>query len=70
MKALSETTNSAGQTVRRVQDSSGGVIELVLDTAGKVVSSKVVEPGKQFASIARTQIERERVSVPALTLFF
>ena len=44
LKVLSET-NTGGQTVRRVQDTTGAVIELVLDTAGKVVSSKVLSRG-------------------------
>ena len=39
---LGETTNAAGQTVRRVLDTSGAVIELTLDTAGKVINSRVV----------------------------
>jgi hypothetical protein len=39
---LNETTNTAGQTVRRVRDSSGAVIELTLDAAGKITNSRVV----------------------------
>lgn len=42
LRVVGETTNNAGQTVRRLQDSSGAVIEVVLDTAGKIVSSKIV----------------------------
>lgn len=42
LRVVGETTNSTGQTVRRLQDSSGGIIEVVLDSAGKIVSSKIV----------------------------
>ena len=42
LKVVGETTNNAGQTVRRLQDASGGIIEVVLDSAGKIVSSKIV----------------------------
>nr|MDQ3746683.1 hypothetical protein [Acidobacteriota bacterium] len=37
-----DTTNAAGQTVRRVLDTSGAVIELTLDAAGRVINSRVV----------------------------
>jgi hypothetical protein len=39
---LGETTNTAGQTVRRVRDTSGAVIELTLDQAGRIINSRVV----------------------------
>lgn len=42
LNVISETTNAAGQTLRRVRDTSGAVIELTLDAAGKVISSRVV----------------------------
>ena len=37
-----DTTNTAGQTARRVRDTSGAIIELTLDTAGRVLNSRVV----------------------------
>lgn len=40
---VNETTNNAGQTVRRLQDSSGGIVEVTLDTAGKIVGSRLVQ---------------------------
>ena len=43
LKVVNETTNSSGQTVRRLQDATGGIIEVTLDTAGKIVSSKIVQ---------------------------
>lgn len=43
LRVVNETTNSAGQTVRRLQDASGGIVEVTLDTAGKIVSSRVVQ---------------------------
>jgi YD repeat-containing protein len=46
LSVLSETTNAAGQTLRRVTDTSGAVIELTLDAAGKVISSRVVSQAK------------------------
>jgi hypothetical protein len=39
---VSRTVNSAGQTVRRVQESTGGLIEVVTDSAGRIVSSRRV----------------------------
>ncbi|HEX8494205.1 MAG TPA: hypothetical protein VF658_15260 [Pyrinomonadaceae bacterium] len=42
LSVLSETTNTAGQVLRRVTDTSGAVIELTLDAAGKVINSRVV----------------------------
>lgn len=43
LRVVNETTNSAGQTVRRLQDSTGGVIEVTLDQAGKIVNSRIVQ---------------------------
>lgn len=43
LRVVGETTNGAGQTVRRLQDASGGIIEVTLDAAGKIVSSRVVQ---------------------------
>ena len=37
---LSQTVNSAGQTVRRVTDRSGQLLEVVTDSANRVVSSR------------------------------
>jgi hypothetical protein len=45
LRVVNETTNNAGQTVRRLQDASGGVVEVVLDSAGKIVSSRIVSGG-------------------------
>ena len=42
LRVVGETTNGAGQTVRRLQDSSGGIVEVTLDTAGKIVNSRIV----------------------------
>jgi hypothetical protein len=42
LRVVGETTNGSGQTVRRLQDSSGGIIEVTLDTAGKIVNSRIV----------------------------
>lgn len=39
---VSRTVNSAGQTVRQVRNSSGGLLEVVTDSAGKIVSSRPV----------------------------
>lgn len=39
---LSRTVNSAGQTVRRVQDRNGRLLEVVTDAANRVVSSRTV----------------------------
>jgi hypothetical protein len=43
LRVVNETTNGAGQTVRRLQDSTGGVIEVTLDNAGKIVNSRIVQ---------------------------
>lgn len=43
LRVLGETTNGQGQTVRRLQDASGGIIEVTLDTAGKIVNSRIVQ---------------------------
>jgi len=43
LRVVNETTNNAGQTVRRLQDSTGGIVEVTLDTAGKIVSSRIVQ---------------------------
>lgn len=43
LRVIGETTNNAGQTVRRLQDASGGIIEVTLDTAGKIVNSRIVQ---------------------------
>lgn len=42
LTAVSQTVNSAGQTVRRVRDSSGQLLEIVTDAAGRIVSSRRV----------------------------
>ena len=42
LRELSRTVNSAGQTVRRVQDGSGRLLEVVTDSAGRIVSSRAV----------------------------
>ncbi|HLM03183.1 MAG TPA: hypothetical protein VK400_19175 [Pyrinomonadaceae bacterium] len=34
--------HKSGQTVRRLQDASGGVVEVVSDSAGRIVSSRIV----------------------------
>ena len=39
---VSRTVNGAGQTVRRVTDSSGRLFEVVTDTANRIVSSRQV----------------------------
>jgi hypothetical protein len=39
---LSQTTNTAGQTVEQVKDTSGAVVEVTLDSAGKIVGAQVV----------------------------
>ena len=44
---VSQTVNSAGQTVRRVTDRSGQLLEVVTDTANRVVSSRRVGTGQQ-----------------------
>jgi methyl-accepting chemotaxis protein len=43
LRVVNETTNNAGQTVRRLQDSTGGIIEVTLDSAGKIVNSRIVQ---------------------------
>jgi hypothetical protein len=40
---LSQTVNSAGQTVRRVTDRSGQLLEVVTDSANRVVSSRRIQ---------------------------
>jgi hypothetical protein len=42
LRVVGETTNNAGQTVRRLQDASGGIVEVTLDSAGKIVNSRIV----------------------------
>jgi hypothetical protein len=42
LRVVNETTNSQGQTVRRLQDASGGIVEVTLDTAGKIVNSRII----------------------------
>jgi hypothetical protein len=37
---VSQTVNSAGQTVRRVRDASGNLLEVVTDTAGRITSTR------------------------------
>lgn len=39
LSTVSETVNSAGQTVRRLRARDGGVYEVVTDTAGKILRS-------------------------------
>ena len=39
---VSQTVNSAGQTVRRVRDTSGRLLEVVTDAANRIVSSRPV----------------------------
>lgn len=43
LRVINETTNNAGQTVRRLQDASGGIVEVTLDSAGKIVNSRIVQ---------------------------
>jgi hypothetical protein len=40
LTAVSQTVNSAGQTVRRVRDSRGRLLEVVTDSANRIVSSR------------------------------
>lgn len=35
-------TNNGNQTVRRLQDASGGIVEVTLDSTGRIVNSKIV----------------------------
>lgn len=42
LSLVSETVNSAGQTVRRVRASDGKLYEVVTDAAGKILSSRVL----------------------------
>ncbi|HEX6375233.1 MAG TPA: hypothetical protein VFZ91_05890 [Allosphingosinicella sp.] len=42
LTAVSQTVNSAGQTVRTVRDRSGQLLEVVTDSAGRIVSSRRV----------------------------
>ena len=39
---VSQTVNSAGQTVRRVRDRSGRLLEVVTDAANRIISSRTV----------------------------
>ncbi|PWG03144.1 thioesterase [Sphingosinicella humi] len=39
---VSRTVNGAGETVRQVRDSSGGLLEVVTDSAGRILSSRPV----------------------------
>ncbi|HXG84113.1 MAG TPA: hypothetical protein VNI84_08810 [Pyrinomonadaceae bacterium] len=43
LRVVGETTNNAGQTVRRLQDATGGIVEVTLDSAGKIVNSRIVQ---------------------------
>jgi hypothetical protein len=43
LSIIGETTNAAGQTVRRLRDASGSIIEVTLDSAGRIVNSRVVQ---------------------------
>lgn len=47
LRVVSETTNNVGQTIRRLQDSTGGIIEVTLDSAGKIVNSRIVQGATQ-----------------------
>jgi hypothetical protein len=40
---ISNTTNAAGQAVKRVRDATGAVIEYTLDNAGKLLNSRIVQ---------------------------
>jgi hypothetical protein len=40
---ISNTTNAAGQVVKRVRDATGAVIEYTLDAAGKLLNSRIVQ---------------------------
>jgi hypothetical protein len=42
LTAVSQTVNSAGQTVRQVRDGSGHLIEVVTDSANRIVSSRPI----------------------------
>jgi len=42
LRVVNETTNAQGQTVRRLQDASGGIVEVTVDTAGKILSSRII----------------------------
>jgi hypothetical protein len=42
LSAVSQTVNSAGQTVRTVRDRAGQLLEVVTDSAGRIVSSRRV----------------------------
>lgn len=44
---VGRTLNSAGQTVRRVTDTSGNLIEVVTDAANRIVSSRLISRGTQ-----------------------
>lgn len=40
LSQVSQTVNNSGQTVRRVQDTSGRLLEVVTDSANRIVSSR------------------------------
>ena len=40
LTAVSQTVNTAGQTVRTVRDRAGQLLEVVTDSAGRIVSSR------------------------------
>ena len=42
LTAVSQTVNTAGQTVRQVRDRAGQLLEVVTDSAGRIVSSRRV----------------------------
>jgi YD repeat-containing protein len=42
LTSVSQTVNTAGQTVRTVRDASGQLLEVVTDAAGRIVSSRRV----------------------------
>ncbi len=47
LPAVRQATRGPRGEVRRVRDTSGAIIEYVIDAAGKVVSSRIVEGGRQ-----------------------
>jgi hypothetical protein len=42
LPVVSQTTNTAGQTLRTVRDASGTLVQVVLDSAGKIVGLGIV----------------------------
>lgn len=60
LRSVGETTNAAGQTVRRLQDSSGSILEVTLDAAGKVVGSRVVRGASGAATGATGSLNAPR----------